>query len=435
MQHVPQGRVIVGDAALTIPVHVTEGSVKLAYLDPPYNTGRQFARYDDSAPRMQWAQELTATVARVHDTLMRSGSIWLHVDDNEHHVARTVLDDVFGAKNFVSNVVWERKKKPSYLHGQLANVLDHILVYAKDKDALSAFVMPDSGTVARVPLAHGGNPQRVLEFPAGAVQFPGEDRVIPAGDQSTAAVIIALMDPVTVRDGVNVEPFRLYGELRWTQATLDEYLHAGVVFRAPKLPVRVNAYVPTAGKIWTTLFARANGMATNEDARDHQHALFGGVAFDTPKPEELLGRIIETATNPGDLVLDPYAGSGSTAAAAHKLGRDWVVIERNVDTVQDFIVPRLQQVVDGSDRGGISTVVVGEASHLPPAFTARDARLAAQWVRGLAKAGKVEGDPEVVAGLVKQLHQASGALERADRWTGGGSFTVVGAAEVIELAG
>lgn len=163
-------------------------------------------------------------------------------------------------------------------------------------------------------------------------------------------------------------------------------------------------------------------MATNEDARELQRALFGHDGFDAPKPEELLARIIEAATRPDDLVIDPFGGSGTTPAAAHKLGRNWVTVESNADTARDYLVPRMNQVVDGSDRGGISTYPVDTSMELPPAFTPRDARLAAQWIRELNAKGTFTGDLREV---IDVLSRASRIDERSDAWSGGGSFKLI----------
>jgi hypothetical protein len=214
-------------------------------------------------------------------------------------------------------------------------------VYAKDRNRLPKFTMPGAATPSRVPLAQGKNPVQTLTFPPGSVHLPGIDRTIPASDQSTPSVRIHLDCDIDVRNGVNAHQFSLTGELRWTQTTLNEHLEQGVQLRAPKLPLRVNAYVGTDGKTWSNLWTRATSMTTNEDAREHQRTLFGHDGFDTPKPEELLARIIETATRPSDLVIDPFGGSGTTAAATHKLGRTWVTVESNTDTVRDYIVPRI----------------------------------------------------------------------------------------------
>ncbi len=415
----PHGLIIHGDAAISIAEHVAPGTAQLAYLDPPYNTGRTFTQYQDRMQAADWTGMMRAVLTAVHTALADTGSVWVHLDDNEHHTARSLLEEIFGADQFVANIVWERKKKPSYLHGHVAAVVDHILVYAKDRNQLPKFTMPGSATVSRVPLAQGKNPVRTLTFPAGSVQLPGIDRTIPAGDQSTPSVRIHLNDDITVRAGVNVTEFSLTGELRWTQETLSRHLADGVQLRAPKLPVRVNAYIPTDGKAWSNLWTRATGMATNEDAREHQRALFGHDGFDTPKPEELLARIIETTTTPGDLVIDPFGGSGTTAAAAHKLRRNWVTVESNADTIRDYIVPRMNQVVDGTDRGGISTHPTDTTTKLPPAFTPRDARLAAQWVRDLAGSGAFDTD---ASNVIDVLARAARASKRTDTWEGGGDF-------------
>lgn len=313
------GVILIGDATVQLDV-VTDGSVQLAYLDPPYNTGRKFGQYDDAFTRDQWVQMMTGVLGQVHRTLALSGSVWVHLNAVELHTARTLLDSLFGAENFLGQVGWERKRSGSYLHGQLADVLDHILVYAKDRTRVRRFTIPGTANVARTPLLHPTNSPRTLLFPAARVELPG-DGLIPAGDMSGKAAKLTLDDDVEVVDGVNAGAFRLTGPMRWTQDALDGAVRAGVRLRAPRLPLRVSAYVPGDGRTWTTLWSRATGMSTNEAAREHQITLFGDAGFDTPKPEELLARIIECATNPGDVVLDPFGGSGTTAATAQKLGR------------------------------------------------------------------------------------------------------------------
>jgi adenine specific DNA methylase Mod len=100
---------------------------------------------------------------------------------------------------------------------------------------------------------------------------------------------------------------------------------------------------------------RAMDVGNFQEALGEAADLFPGeAAFSTPKPERLLGRIVHIATNPGDIVLDPFAGSGTTAAVAHKMGRRWVTIEREKHTIESFTLPRLEKVVNGTDQGGVS---------------------------------------------------------------------------------
>lgn len=223
------------------------GRVKLAYLDPPFNTGRNFKHYLDRATPSIWNTKLKELLTLVRNLLSEDGSVWLHLNDSEQHRARLVLDEVFGIDNFVATVIWERTKMPRLGNKAFAVRHDYIHVYRKS----------DSFRLAR-----------------------------PANR------------PV---------------EAIWTSAD----------------------------------------VGSNDDATAESTALFGN-PFATPKPEKLLRTIMELTTAPGDLVLDCFSGSGTTAAVAHKLGRRWLGIEAEAATVETFFKPRMRQVVEGTDRGGIS---------------------------------------------------------------------------------
>jgi adenine specific DNA methylase Mod len=226
------------------------GGVKLAYLDPPFNTGRNFGHYLDRDTPSRWNTKLKDLLMMVRNLLVADGSVWLHLDDSEQHRARLVLDEVFGNDNFAATVIWERTKMPRLGSKAFAIRHDYIHVYRKS----SAF------RLARP-----------------------ENRPVEA--------------------------------------------------------------------IWTSA-----DTGSNEDATAESATLFDS-PFATPKPEKLLRRIIELTTEPGDLVLDCFSGSGTTAAVAHKLGRRWLGIEAEAATVENFFKPRMRQVVEGTDRGGVSNEI------------------------------------------------------------------------------
>lgn len=230
------------------------------YLDSPYRTGQRFAAYDDRAVADGWLAMMREVLVGVREVLRADGSVWVHLDDREAHRTRALLDEVFGAENFVADVTWERKRKPSFLPGQVAHVTDHILVAAKDLSRLDRFTTGEHVPVRRVPLHHPGNGTSVLTFPVGTVELPGPDRTIPAGDMSTPSVSTRLVQDVRVAGGRNADPLVMEGAWRWTQ----ERLAAGVQVRAPRLPLRPQAITGSGTRTWTTLFTRATGMATNE---------------------------------------------------------------------------------------------------------------------------------------------------------------------------
>lgn len=401
------------------------GGVKLAYLDPPYRTGQRFAAYDDHGTSAAWVAMMRQVLAEVRDALSEDGSVWVQVDDHESHHVRLLMDELYGPDAFVADITWRRKRKPSFLHGQIAHTTDHILVAAKNRAVLGPFTTGEPVAARRTPLHHAGNVEAVLRFPAGSVQMPaGPDRLIPAGDMSTPSVATKLLHDVQVVAGRNADPLVMSGPWRWTQERLDRELAAGVLVRAPRLPLRPQAITGSGARTWTTLWT--DGVGTNEDAAEHARALFGAVPFDTPKPEELLERIISTASAPGDLVVDLFAGSGTTAAVAHKTGRRWITCEKAADVVDRFTRPRLQKVVDGSDRGGVSVrAQVATGFPLPDGWSARDARRAGQWVAQLAEAGTLDFlDPAARAAVVRAVRDEATTLSRVDAWLGGGGFLV-----------
>jgi len=407
---------------------IMAGSVRLAYLDPPYNTGRSFKAYRDRTDREAWLILLRQTLASVRSSLRDDGCVWIHLDDHEVHRARLVADEVFGEEQFVADVIWERKRKPSFLHAQIAQVTDHMLVYARDRSRLPKFVSDDgrAPVVRKIPIHHPGNIERELTFAPGTVTFALDDQTIPSGDMSTKAVASKLLDDLVIVHGVNATTMRLFGPFRFTQQRLDAELSSGQQIHVPRLPLRPHLLRRSGPGGITTLFTRATGMATNEAAKEHSRALFD-VGFDTPKPEELLERIITACTDPGDVVLDVFAGSGTTAAVAHKLGRSWIAIEVSSEVLDKFTVPRLRAVVDGADAGGITKrTTLSPRYRMPDAMTTRDARRAGEWVSGIADQGAFDDlDPHVVAEMVRRIRTETTAQEVVELWSGGGGFRVL----------
>lgn len=335
--------------------HEYLGKVKLAYLDPPFNTQQAFEHYDDALEHSVWLTMIRDRLLQIRDLLSNDGTVWLHLDDIEVHRARSILDELFGSTNHVGTVIWEKKKKPSFLHGQMATITDFILVYAKDRSAVAPFTIGRSTEGKGIPFHNKGNTYGELTFPADSVAFEIQDGTVERQEMSTKTIRSELLDDVVIKSGRNVNTFRMKGEWRFSQRALEEMIANGDVVRVARSPFRPNLVrADTAEKKTTNLFSfRVNGVPTNEDAKAEIQALFGK-DFDTPKPEGLLARILDCATNSGDVVLDCFLGSGTTAAVAHKMGRRWVGIEWGAKNIEDFALPRLKQVVAGKDPGGVT---------------------------------------------------------------------------------
>jgi adenine-specific DNA-methyltransferase len=329
--------------------------VKCIYIDPPYNTGATFSHYDDGLEHARWLGFMRDRLEILRRLLRPDGILFVHIDDNEHAYLKVLLDEIFGRGNFCGQFVWEKKKKPSFLNANLGVVTEYILAYSPDRDASPPFVGGRTTAGKKYPLNNAGNGLQILTFPALAVEFRCGDRRFEPQDMSEGKIITRLLDPVVIEHCRNTEAFRLEGEWRYSQRTLDEIVAAGEPLVISKAPFRPN-HVKAGGekkKLKNLLSIAHFQMTTNEDSAAESIALFGSDAFDYPKPEKLLFTLINAVTGPGDLVLDAFAGSGTTGAVAHKMGRRWIMVELG-EHCQTHIIPRLRKVIAGEDPGGVT---------------------------------------------------------------------------------
>ncbi len=316
------------------------GRVKCIYIDPPYNTKSAFEHYDDNLEHSQWLSMMYPRLELLRELLAEDGSIWVSIDDNEAHYLKVVMDEVFGRGNFVVNVLWQKRTSPdARLH--IGDAHDHVLLYSKRKDK---FILN------RVPLtveqaAQFKNPDNDLRGPWASTDFtaqgwrPNQMYVIttPSGRK---------YEPPPGRCWSNVE-----GE--YLRLKSDGRLWFG---RDDDARPRVKNYLSEHEGVRAWSWWSNAEVGHNQEGKKEINELFGASsAFDTPKPERLLKRILEIATNPGDLVLDSFLGSGTTAAVAHKMGRRWIGIEMG-EHARTHCLPRLEKVEAG-EQGGISQAV------------------------------------------------------------------------------
>jgi adenine-specific DNA-methyltransferase len=288
--------------------------------------------------------------------LKPTGVILVSIGEVEAAYLKVLMDEVFGRANFCGQFIWEKKRKPSFLDPNMGGVTEYVLAFARDRAQSPPFVFGVTTPGKMYPFNNAGNGIRVLTFPPGSVTFRCGDRRFEPQDMSAGRIVTELLDPVVVRDGRNAGAFRLRGEWRYAQETLDEIVGRGETILVHKAPFRPN-HVKAGGspkKIKNLLSLSHYRMSTYEDAAEESRALFGdGSAFDYPKPELLLSTLIGAVTAPGDLVLDAFAGSGTTGAAAHKMGRRWILVELG-EHCDSHIVPRLRKVIGGTDPGGVT---------------------------------------------------------------------------------
>jgi len=345
--------------ALMAETTVLKGGIRLVYIDPPFNTQVNFRQYNDTMQRSMWLSMMHDRLSAIRPLLTEDASVWVHLDDTEVHRARAVMDEVFGPNAFVASVAWQ-KKTTRDSRAAFSSNHDTILVYAPSgpkswKTSRNLLVKDDAnlrnrdddprGPWADAPFTAPGyrkGQQYDIVTPTGQVLRPPRGRSWYATEQTYSDL---------VADGRIWFPKGGDGSPR-----LKLFSH------------QLRGLVPFT--VWG-----ATDTGTNDDAKRHLMAMFPEVeVFDTPKPESLLERIIHIASNPGELVADIFGGSGTTAAVAHKMRRRWLIAERNTQTVSDFLLPRLERVINGTDPGGVTeaTSWVGggrfEVVHVPPRF-------------------------------------------------------------------
>jgi adenine-specific DNA-methyltransferase len=342
-------RLIFGDNLLALKALEQEfaGKVKCIYIDPPYNSGTAFTHYDDGVEHSLWLSLMRDRLEILRQLLSADGSLWISIDDSECHYLKVLGDEVFGRPNFVANVIWEKRKSRENRRVFSFNH-DHILLYALDKSHFERTrnQLPLSDDV----LARYRNPDNDPRGPWQSVSATAQ-----AG-HATASQFYELTAP----SGRRFSPPS--GSCwRYTQPRMEAEIRANNIWfgRGGTSMPRIKKFLrdnSEAGLTPETLWF-ADDVGTNDDAKRHVTDLSHNVeAFETPKPEALIARIISIATNPGDLVLDSFAGSGTTGAVAHKMGRRWIMVELG-EHARTHIVPRLTKVIDGQDPGGITDAV------------------------------------------------------------------------------
>lgn len=423
-------------AAIPEYAQTYKGKVKLCYIDPPFNTGQAFAHYKDSLENSVWLTMFRDRLIQIKELLAHDGTVWVHLDDEQAHRARVVLDEVFGSDNFIATVAWQKADSPRNSARWLSVDQDYIHVYAKSAETWRPNRLPrtaESDSIYTNPDDDpngpwlSGDPYANKPYAAGQYELTG-----PTG-----------------------RTFRPPQGKYWrvSEKRLRQLDDAGRVWWGPDGSARpsIKRYLSEVGELVPRTLWFHQEVGSNRTSSNELKALAGDQAgFATPKPERLIQRMIQIATAPGDVVLDCFLGSGTTAAVAHKMGRRWVGVELEGRTVEDFIKPRLAQVIDGSDLGGVTQVETEESvGDLPEGVDPAAAKAAAATVKALLDHGTFDGlaapkgakgkaaggqvlatlskdqaaTAQVVTELIKAI-RAAGKTEKAvvRNWSGGGGY-------------
>lgn len=319
------------------------GQVKCIYIDPPYNTRTAFEHYDDNLEHSRWIAMIWPRLELLRELMHENGSIWVSIDDNEGHYLKVIMDEVFGRDRFIADIAWKRRDGAPN-DRKIGPTYDHTLVYGDEK-SMNLMVRTEKAD----------SQYRAYEEPFGFDERGPFRKVDSTGNAKGGRHVESLTYPVTNPfTGEQVYPRKgrcwVYRREVMEQMVADRRFFWG---KDGKAGTPMRKLFRTEAKQGMTAPTIWDDVGLNQHAAREIELIFGEKAsFETPKPETLLKRVVEIATNPGDLVLDSFLGSGTTAAVAHKMGRCWIGIEMG-NHAHTHCVPRLKKVIEG-EQGGIS---------------------------------------------------------------------------------
>lgn len=346
-------RLIFGDNLLALKALESEfsGKIKCIYIDPPYNTGSAFAQYEDGLEHSLWLTLIRDRLELLRRLLTPEGSCWVQLDDNEAHYCRVLLDEIFGRENFVANVVWNKSYAVRSNAQFFSTAHEHILVYCRDR----ARFQPNKFSRTSKQESRYKNPDNDPRGPWQSVTMTislvGGARGRQYAKTGKSDNIFKVQSPTG--KSFSPPPNRCWSRNPAGFASLDE---DGRIWWGPngdRAP-RLKHFLSEAddGILPTTLWADGEDFGLNQQGVREIRSL-KLPDFPTPKPEQLMRRVLEVGSSPGDWVLDSFAGSGTTGAVAHKMGRRWIMVELG-EHCHTHIIPRLQKVIDDEDEGGVT---------------------------------------------------------------------------------
>lgn len=444
------------------------GNVKLIYIDPPFNTAKTFTSYEDNLEHSIWLALMRDRLLLLKKLLRDDGSIWVHLDDSEVHRMRLLMDEVFGSTHYISEVVWQKADSPRNDAEYFSSDHDTILVYSKgasfvvnglprtaddnvrfsnpDNDPQGAWW--DDNPAAADAREHQGGVYAIQQPITGELIYPSPNNHWRFG-QDKMFEIMNHWAPYRLEDigdvekraelcGVSVEEVRQNVPALLLDVPLNEArILAQQVYKRGQWPTYIlrsggtggfgrKSYIPKRLNVPRTWWSNGE-VGHNRTAKAEIKALFPGeVPFSTPKPEKLLERIIHISTNPGDLVLDCFAGSGTTAAVAQKMGRRWVTCELLETNFYTYILPRLKRVVNDEDPGGVTKTkgerIPAEGVELPDGVSVEDAAKFAQVLNKLIDNHDEFKKDSMITWLKE--HSKTKRLKTVINWRGGGGFQI-----------
>ena len=321
------------------------GKVKCVFIDPPYNTRSAFEHYDDNLEHTKWLAMIYPRLELLRELLSEDGSIWVTIDDNEAHYLKVIMDEIFGRANFIQNVIWQKKFSPQNDAKFISDQHDHVLVFSKNKSTFNINKIIHIDKIDRS--------KNMDDDPRGV--WKSVDYTCNKNKNERPNLYYAIIQPNT---GDEIWP-KETAVWRYSEERHLKNVNASLVYWGKNGKNAVPRFkkfegLEVTGDVPVSLWLHQD-VGNTQEARKESINFNNDEPFSTPKPERLIQRILQIATNANDLVLDSFLGSGTTAAVAHKMGRRYIGIEMG-DHAMTHCAPRLQKVIEG-EQGGISEAV------------------------------------------------------------------------------
>lgn len=331
------------------------GKVKLIYLDPPYYFKKakrlDSFSYNSNFKASTWLTFMKNRLEIAKKLLTNDGVLLVSMGEDGQAYLKILLDQVFGNENFVETFLWRNTDNADSLSKQSRSGIEYIHAYQKVRNKSERWKGKYSEN-GDAPLLNKSNGVGVRSFESGSVVFNIEDGTYKAGNYGN----VELISSVKVINGKNANTFKMKGNFKWSQKTIEDEIKKGTYFiiKTTKFSIRFQRRDASimAPEKWIDIpyLSKIFNIGSNEDASKHLDKL--NISFTNSKPESLISFFIRAITQKKDIVLDFFMGSGTTQAAAMKMGRRFIGIEQ-MDYINTVSVPRLQKVIDG-EQGGIS---------------------------------------------------------------------------------
>ena len=318
------------------------GKVKCIYIDPPYNTKSAFEHYDDNLEHSQWLSLMYPRLELLRELLSEDGSIWVSIDDNEAHYLKVIMDEVFGRRNFISKIIWQKVFSPKNSARHFSVDHDYLIVYGKDSNKW----LPN-------PLPRTDKQNKAYKNPDSDPRGVWMSDNLTARNSYSLGIYTVTTPSGRIIDGPPPGTYWRISKVKLEEMDQDNRIWWGKDGDGVPRQKRFLSEVKD-GRVPQTFWPYEE-VGHTQEAKKEAVLLLSSDVFGTPKPERLIERVLHIASNEGDLILDSFLGSATTAAVAHKMNRRYIGIELG-EHAKTHCQPRLKKVIDG-EQGGISKAV------------------------------------------------------------------------------